>query len=265
MSVAILGIGTAKPAHSIAQADAAEVAKLRCCHTDQHERVLPTLYRRTHVDRRNSVLLDSSNGKRLRQSFYPPAGDRTDRGPTTAQRMQRYTQDAAPLAVAAIREALKYSGTAPSQISQLVTVSCTGFFAPGVDVGLIKQLGLSPTVGRTHIGFMGCHGALNGLRIVSALTEADAKARVLMCAVELCSLHFHYGWDPDKIVANALFADGAAALVATRTAEAASENWRLVGNGSYVVPDSEGEMTWRIGDHGFVMTLSARVPALIEA
>ena len=60
---------------------------------------------------------------------------------------------------------------------------------------------------------MGCHGALNGLRVAQGLRRADPAARVLLCAVELCSLHYYYGWDPQKLVANAMFADGAAALV----------------------------------------------------
>ncbi len=84
--------------------------------------------------------------------------------------------------------------------------------APGVDVALLHGLGLSPSVSRTHVGFMGCHGALNGLRVADAFANAD-DACVLVSAVELCSLHHQYQWDPEQIVANALFADGAAALV----------------------------------------------------
>src|SRR5947209_4547977 len=81
---------------------------------------------------------------------------------------------------------------------------------------------LRPTVERTHVGFMGCHGALNGLRVARALTGADPSARVLLCAVELCSLHYHYGWDPKRVVANALFGDGAAAIVGAPVPDAAT-------------------------------------------
>ena len=102
---------------------------------------------------------------------------------------------------------------APESITHLVTVSCTGFVAPGVDLALIDGLGLRPTVERTHVGFMGCHGALNGLRVANAFATADPTARVLLCAVELCSLHYYYGSAADKLVANAIFADGAAAVV----------------------------------------------------
>jgi predicted naringenin-chalcone synthase len=149
------------------------------------------------------------------------------------------------------------------EITQLVTVSCTGFNAPGIDIGLIKALDLAPTTERTHVGFMGCHGALNGLRVARALTAAAPEACVLLCAVELCSLHYHHGWDPKHVIANALFADGAAALVGVGSSMHA-EAWRLAASGACLFPDCASAMTWEIGDHGFTMTLSPRVPKLIE-
>jgi predicted naringenin-chalcone synthase len=132
-----------------------------------------------------------------------------------------------------------------------------------VDFELIAELGLAATVERTHVGFMGCHGALNGLRVASAFTGADPAARVLLCAVELCSLHYHYGWDPKRLVANALFADGAAALVGVSPSVGLPGAWRAEASGSCLFPDSAYAMTWNIGDHGFEMTLSTRVPDLI--
>jgi predicted naringenin-chalcone synthase len=133
-----------------------------------------------------------------------------------------------------------------------------------VDLALISGLGLSPTVQRTHVGFMGCHGALNGLRVANAFTTADPAARVLLCAVELCCLHYYYGSVPDKLVANAIFADGAAAVVG----EGATERlhpWSLAASGSCLIADTASEMGWTVGDRGFEMTLSRRVPGLIAA
>ena len=265
MGVAILGVGTAVPRQSITQQEAAELAKTfsGLSHAEAHR--LFTLYQRTQIQARGSVLLEAPDGSGPRQSFFPPAEDRTDRGPSTGQRMQRYAQEAAPLALAASQRALMVAGLTGSQISHLITVSCTGFVAPGVDIVLMKALKLVPTVSRTHVGFMGCHGALNGLRVASALVHADPDARVLLCAVELCSLHFSYGGDPEKAVVNALFADGAAACVAGSAAQAPTNAWRLAAAGSCLFPDSEDAMTWRIGDHGFEMTLSASIPVLLAA
>lgn len=263
MSIILRGLGTASPAGSIAQADAAELAKSRCCTTDDQARLLPVLYRRTRVHRRGSVLL-RAGGSAAAQQFFPPALAVEDHGPTTRERMERYAQEAAPLALDAARRALAEANLATSQISQLVTVTCTGFVAPGVDAALIKGLGLDAGVGRTQVGFMGCHGAFNGLRTVAAHLRADPSAAAMLVAVELCSLHFHYGWDPEKVVANALFADGAAAVVLTAdTPYADAAAWRHAASGSCLFPDSEDAMTWIIGNHGFEMTLSSRVPDLI--
>jgi predicted naringenin-chalcone synthase len=261
--VVIAGIGTAMPVRSIAQADAVTFAQTLCTPADQQARLLPILYGRSGVRRRGSVLLEPAEGASLTQSFFPPCGGTHDRGPTTEQRMARYAQEAAPLAQAASCLAIGDARLNARAITQLVTVSCTGFLAPGIDIALIKRLELPDTVGRTHIGFMGCHGALNGIRVASALVAADPTAQVLLCAVELCSLHFHYGWDPEKIVANALFADGAGAMVIASDRRDIPDAWRVAANGSCLVPDSEDAMTWRIGDHGFEMTLSPRVPSLI--
>lgn len=263
MSVAIVGLGTATPQHSIAQPEAAELARSFGTAAAGQEVAFRMLYRRTQVRTRGSVLLEGPRGAVQQQSFFAPAAGAGDRGPTTSHRMQRYAEEAGPLALSAAQKALAASGLEARQISHLITISCTGFGAPGVDIHLIKTLGLARSVERTHVGFMGCHGALNGLRVASSMIGADPNARVLLCAVELCSLHFQYGRDPAHAIANALFADGAAAVVATAAARASQDRWRMVASGACLFPDSEDAMTWRIGDHGFEMTLSPRVPTLI--
>jgi predicted naringenin-chalcone synthase len=263
MTAAIIGLGTASPAHAITQGDAAAMAASLCGSAESEARAVAALYRRSSVRSRGSVLF--ANGlpdHGVRQSFFPPANSPRDRGPSTAARLDRYAADAPPLARAAASGALSEASVSPPEITHLVTVSCTGFSAPGVDAALIGELGLRPTVQRTHVGFMGCHGAINGLRVAAALAHSDRRARVLLCAVELCSLHFHYTADPDKIVANALFADGAAAAVVAASDIGVA---RIASTGSCLFPDSAEAMTWRIGDYGFEMTLSARVPDLLHA
>jgi predicted naringenin-chalcone synthase len=177
--------------------------------------------------------------------------------------MRKYEAEASSLARAASEAALRDAGIAPSRVTHLVTVSCSGFCAPGFDIGLVKQLPLPRKVARTHIGFMGCQGALNGLRLARAFVDADPSACVLLCALELCSLHHQYGWDADKIVASALFADGAAAAVAITGESARPHRYRIIASGSTVIDDSEDAMSWRVGNQGFEMTLSPRVPDLI--
>ena len=282
MSFSICGLATALPLRSIEQSAAATIAQTFLAgHRDGKS--LPALFRRTQVRTRSSVLLEQSNGCGPRQSFYPPAVGPDDRGPATALRMQRYAAESLPLAARAAAEALARARVSPGEITHLITVSCTGFFAPGIDIGLVKSLQLPPTVGRLHVGFMGCHGVLNALRAATATVDSDPSAVVLICAVELCSLHYQYGGEADKLVANALFADGAAAIVGRgseglgaggwglgkhvdlkpHASHLKPQPWRVVSSGSYLLPDAEDAMTWRIGDHGFEMTLSPRVPELI--
>jgi predicted naringenin-chalcone synthase len=266
MSFTIRGLGTALPSTAITQVEALTVCEKICCQDKEQKEVLPGLYRQTAIATRHlafspEVVRDVLDQTTTSGSAFLPRANTEDHGPTTKVRMEHYKQEALPLALRAARQALEEAKLTARELTHLVTVSCTGFAAPGVDIGLIKQLGLSPTVERTHIGFMGCHGALNGLRAASAYCGARPAARVLLCAVELCSLHYHYGWNPKKLVANALFADGAAAAVGVPATE--SSPWRVAASGSCLFPDCEYAMTWDIGDHGFEMTLSTRVPDLI--
>jgi predicted naringenin-chalcone synthase len=179
--------------------------------------------------------------------------------------MQLYESHAARLAIAAARRALSDSGLSADSISHLVTVSCSGFSAPGFDIALLDELHLHPDTSRTHVGFMGCHGAFNGLRVANAFAASQPEAAALVCAVELCSLHHLYSWRKDHLVANALFADGAAATICGGKAYARRAAARLIRSGSTVVPDTQEVMAWQIRDHGFEMTLSPEVPEIIAA
>jgi predicted naringenin-chalcone synthase len=258
MSMIVAGIGTAVPRHRIAQDDAALIAAHYTCDTPKKEWRLKGMYRLTGVETRHSVVLEASEGELSgRQSFYSHAS------PTTRERMRKFEDHAGELAVDASQNALRDAGALSKQITHVITVSCSGFYAPGFDIALIKQLGLDARVARTHVGFMGCHGLLNGLRVANAFVAADPGACVLLCAVEMCSLHHQYGWDSDRIVANALFADGAAALVGISDQNSSGTGYRVVASGSMLVGDSEDAMGWRIADHGFEMTLSPSVPELI--
>jgi alpha-pyrone synthase len=264
---ALLGLGTAIPDAVFRQSEGLEISRVLCCRNSEHHAWLPALYQGTGIQTRQTclgyqVLRDVLDGTRLSHSPFLPTGADDDRGPPTAVRLAYYAKLAPPLALAAAGKALQQSGLPAQRITHLVTVSCTGFFSPGIDLPLIQELGLLPTVERAHVGYMGCHGAINGLRVARGLAGADSRARVLLCAVELCSLHYHYGWDPQQMIANALFSDGAAAVVGM-AAGADTPAWRVTATGSCLLPDSADAMTWTVGDHGFEMTLSRRVPDLI--
>ena len=276
MSFTIAAVGTALPEHRMSQADATLLAQQVVSQTDLQARFLEVLYRNAGVDyrftavpHRRALEYLSTSGETDRSEGNGHAGAPAlaepavagSLGPTTAERMSLYQEHAAPLATLAASRALRLAAVPPGDITHVITVSCTGFAAPGVDIELIQGLGLRPTAERIHVGFMGCHGAINGLRVARAIAGSDERARILLCAVELCTLHYRFQWDPERCLGNALFADGAAAIVGG--GQALSGDWSVKATGSCLLPDSADAMTWRIGDHGFEMTLSRRVPELI--
>lgn len=261
----ILSIATAVPRAHVKQTDAAEFAcqRLSTDATERQQNVVRELYRRSGVASRGTVILDETDSHDPKdQLFYQPSNSPNDRGPTTSQRMEMYERSVNGLALRAAAEATRKSGVSTDKIGHLVTVSCTGFGSPGFDFAIINELGLSAETSRTHVGFMGCHGLLNALRVARGYVAQNPNKFVLVCAAELCTLHHQYGFEPEQIVANSLFADGAAALVVGDAGESTGR-WRFVDSRSRIVAQTEQAMTWRIGDAGFEMTLSAAVPQTI--
>lgn len=267
MACIITGLGTSVPAAMMQQSWSCEFTSPLCCESDEQRRVMQLIYEGAGVQQRGSVLVTHQRVEHANDDFFQLRKDDADRGPSTQQRMEKYEEHALALAIQSSQAALAQADQDPASITHLVTVSCSGFAAPGFDIGLIKELGLSPDTSRTHVGFMGCHGSFNGLRVAKGYADADPDAVVLLCSVELCSLHHFYGWSTEKVIANALFADGSGAAV-VRSAAAdripAHAKYQLVRNGSHLMAKTTNAMSWRIGDYGFEMTLSQKVPSLIE-
>lgn len=278
MASVIAGLGKALPETAIQTDLYIAHAKRFSCTTTKQERVLEELYRRTEIKTRCSVVASGSYGTVGDRIFLPPVGEE-DRGPTTAARMTCYSNEAGALALEASRRALESACMRADEVTHLITVSCTGFYAPGFDCELINRLPLPRNTQRTHVGFMGCHGAMNGLRVALAFAESQPSAVILLCAVELCSLHFQYGWHADRLVANSLFSDGAAAMVLKSECAPGSDRseperearhgagvtrlGRHIASGSFVIEDTAEAMQWGIGNHGFEMHLSSQVPNIV--
>lgn len=265
MSFSIRGFGTAVPPDAITPEEGLRVARHLAGPDVRTSTWLGPVYANSGVARRHQVIggqfvRDLLGGTTVSQSPFLPTAAKDGVGPTTGERMRDFAENAPRLALEAAEIAVTASGFTAGSFTHLVTVSCTGFLAPGIDVALIRGLNLRTTIERTHVGFMGCHGAMNGLRVANAFASANPAARVLLCAVELCSLHYYYGNAADKLIANAIFADGAAAVVGVG---GNAEPWRLAASGSCLIPESHEDMAWVVGDHGFEMTLSRRVPGLI--
>jgi predicted naringenin-chalcone synthase len=260
-------VGTGYPVHALTVSDRHQIAELYV-HGDAKDRsFVQSMFEKTGIQTRPSVLLTSSEGDlRDRQSFFPPLDQcETGRGPSTGQRMLAYQKYAPELAIMACENAFLHSQVLPEDITHMVTASCTGFVAPGFDLDLINSIPLAQSVRRTHLGFMGCHAGLNCLRVASAFASADPTCRVLVCATELCGLHYQYMAQADQMIANALFSDGAGAAIVTGEMDTIEQpQWKFAGEASYVIPGTSELMTWNIDDFGFTMTLSNRIPDVIK-
>ncbi len=260
MSIAIIGLGSAVPANWLSQTESCNHAKLYSGRQGEQYKLLDQLYRRTTITKRSSVLIEETNNIRANADFFPAPLTANDKGPSTAQRMHTYNLHAANLSALACRSAIRDAGIEINKITHLVTASCTGFSAPGFDLQIIDLLALNRNIYRTHIGFMGCHGAMNALRVAQGYCATNEQATVLVCATEICSLHFQYGNNKNDLIANSLFSDGAAAAILGN----ASGKIQYSGSASFVIPDSADAITWHIGDNGFVMNLSSHVNDLIS-
>ena len=176
---------------------------------------------------------------------------------STAERMVEYEKNAKDLAFKAV--AGLDLGDEAAAITHVVVISCTGFFSPGIDFELINRFGLNPSVERTTIGFMGCYAGVNGLKVARHIVRSQPSAKVLVVSLELCSLHVQMPKDLEQAVPYLLFGDGcAAALVSSEPRGLELHSFTAV-----VIPDTTEQMTWRIGNVGFDMTLSRQVPLAI--
>jgi predicted naringenin-chalcone synthase len=221
--------------------------------------VLDRLAARSGIDERGCAASGAGAG------FYPDPGSAAP--PGTAARMALWSRTARALALDASRTALDRAGVPASRITHVITASCTGFESPGIDAHLIESLGVARSSKRLNVGFMGCHAAVNALAAARDAVLADGKAAALVCCAEVSSAHFHRSERLDQLVANTLFADGAAAAVVTgddAAMDVACTSPKILGTHSILLPDSADEMRWTIGDLGFEMTLGARVPDILR-
>jgi predicted naringenin-chalcone synthase len=171
--------------------------------------------------------------------------------------MAHFETHAVDLAERAV-EALNLDGQ-ESSITHLVVTSCTGFTAPGLDQQLMERLGLNPSIERTVVGFMGCAAAVNALKAAHHIVRSEPSANVLVVNLELCTLHLQATSDIEVILSALLFGDGcAASLVSARPEGIALQDFHVV-----TIPQTRDLITWRIGESGFEMTLSGKVPQKI--
>lgn len=258
MPAALIAIGTSVPEARLPQSSARDFFAAQPGIDRLAARIIGAAFDQSAIENRHIVIgggggigLFTDNGEQLGT-------------PTTGERNALYRREAPLLYSAAAADALSRTGLEASDITHVVTASCTGFFAPGPDFLLVQDLGIPSSAERYHIGFMGCAAAFPALRLASRICAAQPGSVVLVVCAELCSLHIRSSRDPEQIVASAVFADGAAAAIVSSTTEGAHGPFFEIGDFSTAITEEgQEDMDWTIGDRGFEMRLTAEVPRII--
>ncbi|WP_127473493.1 type III polyketide synthase [Microbacterium sulfonylureivorans] len=265
MSPRIVSIGTSVPATRVSQDHARDLFALQPGVDRLTQRLIRAAFDAAAIEHRHTVLSQLAEpGAAVGDDdgFIDAAG--TLLRPTTGTRNDVYIREAPGLYAEAARAALRDAAVEASAVTHVVTVSCTGFFAPGPDFRLVRDIGLDPAVERYHLGFIGCAAALPGLRLATRIAAADPEAVVLVVCVELCTLHIRPSADPQQIVAGSVFADGGAAAIVTADPGVGRAGGLEIDRfATALTTEGEEDMVWTIGDHGFEMILSAEVPRIV--
>jgi prepilin-type processing-associated H-X9-DG protein len=256
----ITAISTANPSNRFPQTVIAEfMLKTMQFHNGESKK-LKAIFKASGINFRHSVLEDY--GKTGDFNFYPQTDQ--DEFPSTRDRLEIFKTQALPLSLTAVtRLFVNAKHIQPDGITHLIVVCCTGMYAPGLDIELVKALNLKSTIHRTAINFMGCYAAFNALKIADAFCKSEPDSKVLIVCTELCSLHFQREATDDNLLANALFADGSAAVLVEGHTDSKLQ-LELKAFHNDLAPDGKQDMAWSIGDLGFEMRLSAYVPDIIK-
>lgn len=230
---------------------------------EEQEKRMKLLYSRSSIKSRHSVIPDFS-GKMEDRDFFPHTSN-LEPFPDIEQRMRYFNKSALPFSISAISECL--NEFKKEEITHLITVSCTGISAPGIDIEIIQHLKLNANINRTSVNFMGCYAAIHALKQADYICRSQSNAVVLIVSIELCTLHFQKIDDPDNITANLLFGDGAATGLVISDEIAAIKKLhglKLRNFYSNIALTGKADMAWQLSKTGFLMTLSSYIPELIK-
>ena len=256
----IISIGTSVPAFRHEQSSILHFMENVYAFTEADRRRLRFLYQKSNINSRYSVIQDYSRPV-TDWKFYPHT-ENLDPFPSLEQRMAYYNKYAGPLSVDAIRNCID-GKIKKEEITHLITVSCTGMSAPGLDLQVLELMDLPKSLNRTSINFMGCYAAIHGLKMANSICKSEKNANVVIVCTELCTLHFQRESTTDNITSSMLFGDGSAAVLVTNQNEK-HKGIKLERFYSEVIAEGKKDMAWELSSSGFVMTLSNYIPELIE-
>ena len=256
----IISIGTALPAYKNNQDDILKFMQLVYAMDSKENRKLKYLYQHSGIEHRYSVIPDYCCD--INEWRFYPQTENLEPFPSLEQRMRLFSAYAAPLSIEAIGNCTQgYINT--NEITHLVTVSCTGMSAPGLDLQVMELLDLPKNIYRTSVNFMGCYAAIHALKIADAICAQEKNAKVIIVCTELCTLHFQKEPSMDNILSSLLFGDGSAAILVTGD-DHPKTGLRLDHFYSEIITKGKQDMSWSLSSSGFFMTLSGYISELLE-
>lgn len=253
----IISIGTAVPRHCHKQDDILHFMQASYRLDASDSRKLAFLYRQSEIKQRYSVIDDFSKPE-SQWKFSKPGTN----GQSVECRMKIFDAHAPALSFDAINNCIQHI-IEPKQITHLITVSCTGMSAPGLDLQIAEALQLPSNVFRTSVNFMGCYAAIHALKLAKMICDSTAHANVVIVCTELCTIHFQQPFTQENTASALLFGDGSAAVLVSN-AITSSNALRIKSFYSEIAYKGKEDMAWHISNHGFLMRLSSYIPHLVE-
>jgi len=265
MPVYINGIATLVPESSYPQ-DFIRDFMIEHVSDDRMTRlILRRIYNQSGIEKRHTVIdeMDKAPGDR---TFFDEIGGRLHM-PGTQKRNDLYIRKAREMYPELAGKTIAASpGFETADITHVITVSCTGFYAPGPDFNIVKALGLPLSTQRYHIGFMGCYAVFPALKMAQAFCEADPGTVVLVVSLELCTLHLQLSKETDFLLSGSLFADGGGgAIISNHLPENPRHALQISAMSGSLAMEGESDMAWTVGDKGFNMVLSSYIPDLLKS
>ncbi len=252
----IHSIKTANPRNKISQKDALEylINSFEAV-SEEEQRKLNAVFKRSGIDQRYTVV-DSYLTER---NFL--WGRENGDVPWTHERMELFKTSAVDLAAESVPSSVSIEKD-PSQA--LITVSCTGLMAPGLEILLSQKLGIDPDSLKMAVNFMGCYGTFHAWKMASGILHSQKTKSVLITSTELCSIHFQKNMRESDILGNALFGDGAASCLMASEKLQGQASLELIKSGNHLFSDAHHDLKWDVTNTGFEMVLSTALPGIIK-
>ncbi len=223
------------------------------------KRKINIVLKKTGIEKRYSVLKEFGNNQKIDvENSISTVNFDIDR------RMNIYKDEALNLSLKTIHNLTSFEKNR-NKITHLITVSCTGMYAPGLDIELIEKLKLPQNTVRNSVNFMGCNAAILAMKQANDICNSTENAMVLIVCIELCTIHFQHDFSDNYIVSNSIFGDGCAAMIiSSNKCIETKKQISIEQFESVIIPKSQNEMAWKISKNGFLMYLSNLVPSLIS-